>query len=759
MLQHFPELPPFNIEDFMKSITYPPRAMSTGLARHQVGKEQEGKMCSALREAEMFCRALQLLPIGIGEADLIAGNYGEQFADEAYIKEAAAFQKADYDHSEEYLVHSEDERLASSRYMLFGIYTPAHTCVDYGTLLELGLGFYEKQIQNKLEEEISDYSKAYLHAMLKACEGVFQFASRYEQLARQHAKTADQTRRKQLNRMADALAKVPREPARDFFEALQSIWIIHTVTPVSERSWASISLGRMDQYLLPYYRKWLEEGNTRQEAKTLLCTFFQLLDSYGDGSCALNLGSDYNELSELILEVEKTVKLRSPIIAARMSKNTPPKIWEKFVDRELFKIGQPTFYQEENCIQSVAHRGVAHPESFAVNSCMGKILPGEELADMWGCCVNMNLPLELAVNNGQPLHGKLPTDLQGYVDFAPYPPTSMENIRASYMRYLQGVVAYVVEINLQHTVWIAFNRPNPFLSLLTKDCIENGRDRAQGAVQRMGSSALSFLQNNGDQMFSKEELLTGNGARYHNVTVLAMGFAHVADAFAAMEELVFTRGQITLEELIKATQANFEGPYFELYAKLLSCPKYASGSDVADEYAAFVLQALADACESLQKDSIRYLPTCHTIDANAQFGKCVYASFDGRRDGEAFGKNAGAVMHALQATPTDLIHGAAKLPQYRFSGGVPIDIYFPDGMLATPENRKKVADLIKVYFNLGGMQVQVNSVDVALLKKAYENPKDYPHVIVRKGGFSLYFADMLPEVQADMIARFEREGG
>lgn len=114
-------------------------------------------------------------------------------------------------------------------------------------------------------------------------------------------------------------------------------------------------------------------------------------------------------------------------------------------------------------------------------------------------------------------------------------------------------------------------------------------------------------------------------------------------------------------------------------------------------------------------------------------------------------------MQALKNTPTDLIHSAAKLPQTRFSGGVPIDIYLPEPMLATDEHRKKFADLLRVYFAAGGMQVQVNSVNLELLKKAYANPEEHPHVIVRKGGFSLYFTDMLREVQADMIARFERE--
>jgi formate C-acetyltransferase len=111
----------------------------------------------------------------------------------------------------------------------------------------------------------------------------------------------------------------------------------------------------------------------------------------------------------------------------------------------------------------------------------------------------------------------------------------------------------------------------------------------------------------------------------------------------------------------------------------------------------------------------------------------------------------------LKNTPVDLIRSAAKLPQERLSDEVPIDIYVPAAMLLTAENRKKFADLLSVYFVAGGMQVQVNSVNLEILKKAYEKPEEHPHVIVRKGSFSLYFTDMLREVQVDMIALFERE--
>ena len=749
------KIPRFNLEDFMKSITYPPEGMTTNLARKIV--TEEGKyLDNPDREVEILREALMLLPIGIRETDTIAGNYGPAFAEASLLNAVKEADSQEYGGSEEYRLHDENEEIASGRYLLFGIYTPSHTCADYERVLKYGLKDYERRIDRRLQQPLDEYGKIYLHAMKKTIQAVREYEDRYIRLAQEQLCRATSSERQyQLERMIRSLQRVPYEPAEDLFEAIQSMWMIHTVLPASERSWASVSFGRMDQYLHPYYMKWLRDGHTREEAKSLLEEFFRLFDSYGDGSCALNLGPDWNETTELLLEVEKSVRLRSPIIAARMGEDDGA--YEKLVDKTLFEIGQPTFYGEKACLRAMEYRGMDRREGYAVNSCMGMVVVGRELADMWGCCLNMNLPLELAVNGGKPLHGVLPETVQRYVSQVdPVIPDSMERIKEAYGAYTEALVRYVAHENMVRAAWTAWNRPNPFLSMLLDDCIAYGRDRAHGALHALGQEAKSLVDKG-----NWEEIRQGRGAAYHNVTVLAMGFAHGADALSAIEELVFQKREYTISEILEAAAHNYEGEkkYVQIFSKLRRCRKYADGSDEADAMVQFVLGALADACESCYCGNIRYLPTCHTIDANVQFGQCVYASLDSRRDGEAFGKNAGPVMQAIKNTPTDLIVSALKIPQFRFSGGVPIDIYVPQNLLEEEEGRRKFQDLLKVYFQSGGMQVQVNSVSLELLKKAYKNPEEYPHVIVRKGGFSIYFTDMLREVQKDMIERYEMETG
>ncbi len=752
------QIPEYDLEAFMKSITYQPKGMSVSLARQMVTEEGE-KLPAPLREARILRKALELLPIGINSDDLIAGNYGEKFADEEYLRQAREADEREFDLSVEYKYRSEEERIASSRYLLFGIYTPSHTTVNYPLILRAGLKHYEKQIRERLSvSEETDYACAYWKAMLECIDTVRMFENRYVDRIGELLEGCDsEERRAQLERMRKALRKVPYEPAKNLFEALQGMWIIHTVTPASDRSWASVSLGQMDVFLLDYYKSWLQEGHTREEAMELFGAFFKLLDSYGDGSGTLNLGPDWNELSLLLLEVEKRERLRAPIIAVRMRKDTPEEIYRAAVDKTLFQIGQPTFYGEGSCVKAMKYRGIPEEEGHAINSCMGMAVPGKEIADMWGCCVNMSLPLELALNHGKPLHGTLPDSLAAYVDSVPVTePADMGSIRLAYEAYMQAVVSYVAHQNLTKAAWIALNRPNPFLSMLTENCILYGRDRAHSAVSALGSEARAFWP---EKEYDFENARKGRGAVYHNVTVLAMGFAHAADALTALETLVFEEKRYTVGDFLRAAADNYSGEErnARLYAELMHCGKYAAGCERADQNASFVLNALADACETNYRGNIRFLPTCHTIDSNVQFGSCAYAGLDGRRDGEAYGKNAGPVLKAIKNTPVDLMLGEAKLPNERFSGGMPIDVYVPDNILDGGENRDKFIHLLRTYFELGGMQVQVNNVDVELLKKAYAEPEKYSQVIVRKGGFSIYFTDMFREVQKDMIERFEME--
>jgi len=608
-----------------------------------------------------------------------------------------------------------------------------HTCIDYKTIAEKGVNFYINKVGKELLTTDAHSDKyIYLKAMLISLKAIETFSKRFAELAFSMAENAKSFEEKErLMRMHNALLKVPMNPSGDFYEALQAVWIMHLLIPISEHDWASISLGRFDQYLYPFYKKSIESGETRETIVDYLKNLFVLLDSYGDGACALNIGGmdmqghdQMNELSDIIIDVEKQMRLRAPILAARINQNTPKNIMDKLVDSSLFEIGQPTFYGEAACRKAVANRGIeeAIAAQFSANSCMGLVIAGEEIADMWGCLFNMHLPLELAINKGKPLFGELPVQLKTK------PLEEIQNIEQlflQYGKYLKELLQIVLNINRKTALNYAYNFSDPLLSAITKDCIEKGMDRAIGA-------------------------------KYKNVTVEAMGMINTGNAITAIDTLIFHKKKYSSYDIINGAKNDFVG-YEELKNDIRFCEKYGANSKKPDEICGRLTDILANICEQLNFDNTRYLPSLHTLDNNVYYGKRLYTTLDGRMKGEPVNKNAGPTNDVRKSEPTSMIISAASLNQYKFSGGQPIDIYFDKKSLSTVEKRDKIKVLIKTYFELGGMQIQVNSIDSHTLESAFENPDEYKHLIVRIGGYSMRFCDLSNISKLELIERIKYE--
>lgn len=679
------------------------------------------------REAMIFKRTCEEIPIEIKRDDLIAGWYGCENDVEYKITENKEFAFMD--------AYSQDEiNIKNEFYEKFGCivrFDRAHTCIDYGHIVKYGLKSYEIRVKEELKKEnITDSKKTMLEAMLISIDAVKLYAKRFSNLADQMHATDNSER---LLKIRNVLLKIPYEPCENFYEAISAIWMMHTLIPVSENSWASISLGRIDQYLYPFYQKSLSQGETRENIKNYLKNLFLLLDSYGDGACALNIGGmdeeghdQVNELSRLLIEVEKEMRLSSPIFVTRVNPNTPDDILDQVIDIKLFSIGQPTFYGEIPCRNALMDRGVPPKDAvdFSANSCMGLYISGEEIASMWGCVFNMHLPLELAINKGQPLFYPLPFDMESN----PLEEVNdIDTLFEAYEKYLRELFVLLFGYNRKNAVNCANNTPNPLLSAITKGCIESGLDRAVGA-------------------------------KYNTETVETMALVNTANAICAIDTLVFKQKKYTLSQIITATQNNFEG-YGEILTDIRKCDKYGINSRYADGFALRLCEITATLCKELSFDNIYFLPSLHTLDTNVSFGNRLYSTLDGRLAGEPVAKNAGPTNDVRTSDPTSLILSAAYLNQKLFSGGQPIDLYFDKSMLEAKESRDKIKALIKTYFELDGLQLQVNSIDIELLEKAYRKPEDYPQLIVRIGGYSRRFTELSKNAQKEFIERFKNEKG
>lgn len=596
----------------------------------------------------------------------------------------------------------------------------AHTLVNYEKILHHGLSHYENEIKCELAITPNDPMLLAMRDTLSSVRALIQRTLSF--LDEQMALTESKEKQEQIKLIQSTLATVPFSPARDFREALASIWLIHFLLPIAENAWYSISLGRFDQYVYPYYRASLEKGMTKEDAKKMLRQFYGLLNSYADGACALNVGGEeYNELSELLIECQKEFSLPGPILAARITDHTPEHIWEMLIDEKLFSMGQPTFYGEQSCTNALIEKGVPQEKAkkFANTSCMGIGFAGEEFDSMWGCVFSVPAALETALNGGAFVTRELPWRI----------PNIQENITTLDELYGAFEVAATYLLHLSLPTYLAIAKhseetlPDPFVSLLTENCIKERRDRISGAP-------------------------------YHNVTVECMGMVNASDGICAIDQLVFRKKKYTISEINPAIKANFDG-YEDLRQDLLACSKFGQNSE-ADDYAVRVAEILQKIIRSHSEGRVYFCPSLHTLKSNIRYGSEWGAGYEGRLASTPFAKNGGSSNFARSIRPTSLVLSASKLPQHKFFGGQPIDVSFSADTVR--EHKKELAALIKTYLERGGLQFQVNAASSKTLRAAYKNPEAYPHLIVRVGGFSLYFNTLPDNAKLEFIERFEMEG-
>ncbi len=685
---------------------------------------QLAERAAPIREARLFRHVLREMPIAIDPGDALAGDFGprcgpDELRDRMGDASTAAAPSP-----------LTDADVLAQQFQCRAGYCLAHTCADYERVIEVGLGGILDDVRAHLGGATGE-ARDMLLAMEIALSAVAEWAGRYATLAREMAAgETDADLRAGLIAIADACEHVPLRPARSFSEAAQAVWLVHAAIGVSELSDSSLSLGRLDQFMHPLYVADLERGVSREQLRDVLRDLWRKLNAFGDPACAVNLGGVdadgedlYNPLSELIVDVTREMREPSPILAARIHDGLPGSAWEQLLDPDLFAMGQPTFYGEAPCREAMLRRGVPEDQvhRFALNSCMGLVMPGEEISDMWGAVFNLLLPLELAVNNGRPLAGELPLAL------STTPVAShdcFDDLYDQHAQYMDEVAAHLVARNRQAAERVARDRPNPFLSALTRDCVERGKDRA------------------------------GGGARYHSVIVEGFGWCNAADALTAIRELVFEARRHSLGDLVEAAKADFAG-HEEMLAEVLRCPKFGNGDARADMMARRVTDTFASSVSRHSEGNVSYLPSYHTLTQHVGAGKALGASLDGRRAGEPLGKNVGPMLGRSREGLTGVILSASAIDQAALGGGQALDVSV-DACLINGDLRGKFKAALLTYFERGGLQVQVNGVTADVLREAITAPELHGEVLVRIAGYSAPFVSLPIDVQHEMVERLEQ---
>lgn len=638
--------------------------------------------------------------------------------------------------------------------------------VDYNLVITKGL----KDVISRIEERIANIDvkepgnikkKWFLEAALKGNQAVIRFSNRIaDECEREAQKETKEKRKSELIKLADICRNVPLNPARNFHEAVQSIYMTLLAVHLESNGHA-ISLGRFDQYVYPFYEKDIKEGRiTREEGLEIIEAFFikcnelNKLRSWPDSvfflgyQMFINLaiagqtqeGEDAtNEISHLCVEACTDLQLFTPSISVKWFEKTSDDFMLKALDAvSKHQGGQPAFYNDKAFIRTLRNLGIAEEDlvNWAPDGCIEASIPGKWDFAAKGPWLNVEKVLEITLNNGiDPKTGilfkKTSKDIKDC--------KSTEEIFEEYkdmLKYFMDLQVVTEHINDEIHVLTDINA---FRASLIEDCIGRGLDLVEG------------------------------GSKYSVDGGPTAGSISSGDALAAIDFVVFNKKMLSLEDLLHALSTNYEdettSPKGEEVRSILlnKAPKFGNDDDLADKWVVKVEDFIGSSYRNNYRSS-KYgkgpIPCCYSysqspVTGNIAFGKCIGATPDGRRSSEPVNNGISPANGSEKEGATAACNSIAKLPSIWFQKGAIFNMRLTQSAMETVENRKKIVDMIKVLFENYGQQIQFNVVDGKTYKDAMKNPEKYKDLMVRVSGYSALFTTLVPDVQLDVINRAE----
>jgi len=613
-----------------------------------------------------------------------------------------------------------------------GAISPLHGhCVPgFRKLLEVGFDAIKAEAEHRLLQSDPDQKQEmdFWHAAAILADSCGRLGKRFSKLAREMAKSAVGERRAELMDISEVCHRVPSNPARNFREAVQSLWFGELLIE-SEDAPNAHSPGRIDQILWPYYRGDLEDGSiTRDEAKELLACFWLKMWAPYDvhdtivGGLTADGKSAVNDLSYMILEVQSECGLHRQL-SVRYSRLLPDEFVEKACDVVRDGLGVPQWFNDDVLIPGLVDMGVAESDAndYAIIGCVETVIPG--LGDSRAVRHYSNLPkcLEYALTNGVCLltgerRGPQTGDISSIDSF--------EELWRRYKRQVAHEIEHAIKGVYATERKEIENFPLLLLSLLTDDCLENGVDISAG------------------------------GARYNSSMFCAIGIPNAADSLAAIKKLVFEEGLFTLEEIVGALKVNFDGRENLRQALRTQSPKYGNDKDYVDLIALDVGTNYSQELARYRNPrGGRFYPSFFSFTACVGFGSQVGASPDGRLASTPLANSLSASQGNMMEGPGALVKSAAKLNQRQAMGGNALLVDLHPTLVQKENGSDPLAALLKTYFSLGGSHVEFTLVDEKMLREAQNMPEKYADLTVRVAGYSAQFATLSRDLQEHVIER------
>ena len=631
---------------------------------------------------------------------------------------------------------------------------PGHTVLD-DKIYRKGMLDFKRDIARALAaldpagDPEAAAKREQLAAMDIACDALLLFAQRHAALAReQAARQPDVARKAELQKIADACTHVPARAPRDFHEALQYYWFCHLAVITELNGWDSFSPGHLDQHLLPFYRKGLEDGTlTPAAARELLEAFFVKFNNHPappkvgvtaaeSGTYTdfanINLGGlladgadGSNEISHLLLDIVDEMHLLQPSSNLQLSRKTPDALLHHGLRIIRKGYGFPSLFNTDAVIQEQLRQGKTLEDARAggCSGCVETGAFGKEAYILTGY-FNLVKVLELALHDGlDPRTGKQLGPRTG----TPGAWASFDDLFAAFRRQLHHFIEVKIAGNHVIEQMYATMMPAPFLSVITDDCILKGKDYNAG------------------------------GARYNNTYIQFVGIGSLTDCLAAVRQTVFDDRAMGLGDLVAALDANFQGHEILRQRLVNRTRKYGNDDDYADGLAVRAFDALVEEVDGRPNTKggryrVEMLPTT----SHVYFGSVTGAMPDGRKAGLPLSEGISPVQGADRHGPTAVFKSAAKMDHLK-TGGALLNMKFTPALLAGDGGIENLAHLVRAYFKMNGHHVQFNVVRAETLRRAQAEPEAYRDLIVRVAGYSDYFCDLARELQDEIISRTEHQ--
>jgi formate C-acetyltransferase len=605
-----------------------------------------------------------------------------------------------------------------------------HIIADLPAVLTRGLGDIAAEAHRRAEGMPGN---DFYQAAVICVDATIAYVRRYEAECRRLAEAAAPARAAELLRMADTLAHVATEPARDLADALQLVWLTE-VTLEHESNASSISLGRADQYLWPYYQASVAAGQGAADIRELLQCFYlktntivfvrstESAKSFAGFPSGFNLvvggvdaeGNDAsNELSRLLLDVQKDTRLPQPNLSLRVFSGTPDDLYHEAGEVIRLGDGIPQVFNDEVNVPAFTLRGVslADARDYAVVGCVELSIPGR----MYGLhdisMFNMVRCLEIA------MHARP----HGYESFDALEDAVEKTIDAYVGLMAEGCNA-CDEAHRETS-------PTPLLSVLVADSMEKGAD------------------------------ITAGGARYNPSGVQGVGTANLADSLYAIKRAVFEEKALSWEDLLAMLDRDWSGAGDEAWRQRLVTryPKYGNDVDEVDEIGRRFLEHYGREVERhANPRGGRFQPGSYTVSAHIPLGEACGATPDGRHAHEQLADGGLSPMVGRDTHgPTASLRSVSKLDNVLDSNGSLLNVKFSPSTLAGERGLAKLEAYLRAFSRLHIQHIQFNVVDRATLLDAQAHPEDHADLVVRVAGYSAMFVELSKAVQDDIINRTE----